>query len=95
MDAPHTRFQEIMYEKTRHSWPTARGLMHLVVCARIDGAIDTETFELAARCLGARYPILCSRLVMKKFHYIRQRIPPIEFKSAPPVHIITKTFFSA
>jgi condensation domain-containing protein len=73
MDAPLTRFQEVMYEKTRQSWPTARGLMHLTVCARIEGAIDIEIFERAARFLAARYPILCSRLVMKKDELIQRQ----------------------
>lgn len=73
MDAPLTRFQEVMYEKTRQSWPTARGVLHRVVCARIEGTIDTEIFERAARCLAARYPILCSRLVVKNDELIQRQ----------------------
>ena len=64
MDAPLTRFQEIIYEKVTQATPTAR-ILQLALCVRIEGMHETEAFERAAARLTARHPILCSRLDIK------------------------------
>lgn len=82
MDAPLTRFQEIIYEKVTQSTPTAR-FMQLAICVRIAGAHKTEVFERAAARLTARHPILCARLDFKDGRLIQR-----EEASAPSFEVI-------
>jgi hypothetical protein len=73
MEAPLSRFQEVMYEKTRKTWPTARTIMQLAVCVRLEGPIDIEILSRAATRLSARYPILSSRLYNNKGRLVQRQ----------------------
>lgn len=61
MEAPLTRFQEIMYNKSTRAVPTTR-MMQLGVCVKFSGETETAIFAHAASSLAARHPILCARL---------------------------------
>lgn len=73
MDAPLSQFQAIMYQKTRQTWSTARVILQLAVCVRLDGPIETGVFRQAAIHLSARYPILCSRLHVNEGDLIQRQ----------------------
>jgi len=73
MEAPLSQFQAIMYQKTQQTWSTARVILQLAVCVRLEGPIEAETLRQAAVHLSARYPILCSRLDVNEGDLIQRQ----------------------